>query len=77
MALQQMIVEASETAPKLAEPKVGKWYCGMLSSETFDDQPDQGELMRYEGDGCWMNEQEDPDGREPDPADYDYLVEQL
>jgi hypothetical protein len=59
------------------EPTVGKWYCGMLEQPSFEDQPDQGELMRYDGDGRWTNEQEDPDGREPDPADYDYLVEQL
>lgn len=62
--------------PKLLEPIVGKWYCGMLAA-AFDDQPASGELMRYEGEGCWLAEDEDPDSREPDPADYDYLVEQL
>lgn len=77
MSKQLMIVAASETTPALAEPQIGKWYCGMLSTPTDEDQPDQGELMRYDGEGCWMNEQEDPDGREPDPADYDHLVEQL
>ena len=76
MSKQLMIVARNETAPALAEPQAGKWYCGMLNF-TFEDQPEQGELMRYDGEGCWTNEQEDPDGREPNPADYDYLVEQL
>jgi hypothetical protein len=57
------------------EPTVGRWYCGFLA-DTFENQPEAGELMRYDGEGCWTNEQEDPDGREPRPADYDYLVEQ-
>ena len=72
MSTQLMIVAANDTAPALAAPRVGKWYCGgMLNT------PCMGEMMRYDGEGCWTNEQEDPDGREPVPADYDYLVEQV
>lgn len=80
MSAKHFIVPAGSvgpTEPQLLEPVVGKWYCGMLVGGSFDDQPSSGELMRYEGEGNWLNEDEDPESREPNPSDYDYLVEQV
>lgn len=63
--------------PSMQEPIVGRWYCGM-EVEAFGDEDfaRDGELMRYEGEGCWSSD--DPESEtEPNPGDYDWLEEQV
>lgn len=61
--------------PQEREPIVGRWYAGM-TLDLENDFEEAGELMRYEGEDNWLAEDEDPDSREPNPSDYDYLQEQ-
>lgn len=64
--------------PQLHEPTVGKWYCGMTIDGYAEDgaPPMSGEFMRYEGNGQWTSDDELSE-RDPDPAAYDYLAEQV
>jgi hypothetical protein len=65
--------------PRLLEPTVGNWYCGMdvsIDARNNESYERGGELMRYEGEGVWSCDPDDGDG-EPDPGNYDYLQEQV
>lgn len=72
--------DAPGVPPQDREPVVGRWYFGIKVDYDMDNKPRDerhGELMRYDGDGCWTNEGEDLEGLEPDPLAYDYLQEQV
>lgn len=63
--------------PSMQEPIVGRWYCGMEVEAFGDDEfARDGELMRYEGEGCWSSDDTESED-EPNPGNYDWLEEQV
>ncbi len=56
-----------------AEPTVGMWYTGVELDE--DNQPHYGEIVKYVGDGIFIDDDDQYGNESYTMLSYDYLVE--